>query len=183
MFPLLVAINQVILHSAIYSISNIQSFGSYEERGREQEACPLLSSWLHSEASVEAHTPVTPGTVSSHLALPVTKPRPMTWITHLLSPAVTGPATGHDSDSRHFNTISTPLHWTHSFSLPASGFTLAIIVLMRDCSCSRKTSINDCLPRSPVPRSAVTLAIRTEEELAGFLAWRGFATTGEMFSP
>ena len=36
---------------------------------------------------------------------------------------------------------------------------------------------------SPVPRSAVTLAIRAEEERPSFLAWCGFATTGEMFSP
>ena len=69
MLPLLVAINQYFTpFERILQLFNIKYsiFGSYEARGREQEACPLLSSGLHSEVSVEAHTPVTPGTVSSH---------------------------------------------------------------------------------------------------------------------
>ena len=69
MLPLLVAINQYFTpFERILQLFNIKYsiFGSYEARGREQEACPLLSSGLHSEVSVEARTPVTPGTVSSH---------------------------------------------------------------------------------------------------------------------
>ena len=69
MLPLLVAIIKYFTlfeAKSFCSFIQYQIFGSYEERGREQEACPLLSSCLHSEVSVEAHTPVTPGTVSSH---------------------------------------------------------------------------------------------------------------------
>ena len=70
MLPLLVAINQYFTpFERILQLFNIKYsiFGSYEARGREQEACPLLSiCTMHSEVSVEAHTPVTPGTVSSH---------------------------------------------------------------------------------------------------------------------
>ena len=50
MLPLLVAINQYFTpFERILQLFNIKYsiFGSYEARGREQEACPLLSSGLH----------------------------------------------------------------------------------------------------------------------------------------
>ena len=70
MLPLLVAINQYFtpFERILLQLLNqkYSKFWKLEERCREQEACPLLSSGLHSEVSVEARTPVTPGTVSSH---------------------------------------------------------------------------------------------------------------------
>ena len=71
MLPLLVAINQYFtpFERILLQLLNqkYSKFWKLEERGREQEACPLLSSCtMHSEVSVEARTPVTPGTVSSH---------------------------------------------------------------------------------------------------------------------